>query len=222
MIEMSKLTCVPVTTRVAHRELLPGYALSIRSGAPVAGTPERPLSDLGLRTYVAYWVNVIIRFLREKFDQLDHSSIHGATESIPTTTSPLNSEVSVVNRGNADGASSPLADPEALLRSSSSMKKANKETTSASNGVSKSVTVSINDVAKACGFRSEDVATAIERCGLAQWRRRILMSQNGEQTKELQAIQVQITQEQVEAVAVSWKVKPAFLQDQYLLIGSSM
>lgn len=39
-----------------------GYELSRRAGK--AGTPERPLSDLGLRSYLAYWVATLIRFFR--------------------------------------------------------------------------------------------------------------------------------------------------------------
>ena len=40
----------------------PGYELSRRAG--VLGTPERPLSDLGLRSYVTFWISVLIRFFR--------------------------------------------------------------------------------------------------------------------------------------------------------------
>ena len=39
-----------------------GYELSRRAGK--VGTPERPLSDLGLRSYLAYWVSTLIRFFR--------------------------------------------------------------------------------------------------------------------------------------------------------------
>lgn len=40
----------------------PGYELSRNS--PRFGTPERPLSDLGLRSYVTYWISVLVRFFR--------------------------------------------------------------------------------------------------------------------------------------------------------------
>ncbi|KAF8201047.1 acyl-CoA N-acyltransferase [Mycena galopus ATCC 62051] len=38
------------------------YELCRRAGK--VGTPERPLSDLGLRSYLAYWVGTLIRFFR--------------------------------------------------------------------------------------------------------------------------------------------------------------
>ncbi|KAJ7206463.1 acyl-CoA N-acyltransferase [Mycena rebaudengoi] len=48
------------------------YELSRRAGK--VGTPERPLSDLGLRSYLAYWVATIIRFLRRVLDFMPEGS----------------------------------------------------------------------------------------------------------------------------------------------------
>lgn len=53
-----------------------GYELSRRAGK--VGTPERPLSDLGLRSYLAFWVSHIIRFFR--YCNLRHSYKHKSTD----------------------------------------------------------------------------------------------------------------------------------------------
>ncbi|KAJ7123929.1 acyl-CoA N-acyltransferase [Mycena filopes] len=48
------------------------YELSRRAGK--VGTPERPLSDLGLRSYLAYWVGTLIRFFRRVLQVLPPGS----------------------------------------------------------------------------------------------------------------------------------------------------
>ncbi|KAJ7182563.1 acyl-CoA N-acyltransferase [Mycena crocata] len=48
------------------------YELSRRAGK--VGSPERPLSDLGLRSYLAYWVATLIRFFRRVLQVLPAGS----------------------------------------------------------------------------------------------------------------------------------------------------
>ncbi|KAI6009095.1 acyl-CoA N-acyltransferase [Pisolithus marmoratus] len=54
------------------------YELSRRAGK--IGTPERPLSDLGLRSYLTYWVATIVRFLRRLLSVLPADCPRGTTD----------------------------------------------------------------------------------------------------------------------------------------------
>lgn len=54
------------------------YELSRRAGK--VGTPERPLSDLGLRSYLTYWVATIVRFLRHLLSVLPADCARVTTE----------------------------------------------------------------------------------------------------------------------------------------------
>lgn len=46
--------------------IIPGYMLSRVEGHP--GSPEKPLSDLGKVSYLAYWKSVIIEYLHKYQD----------------------------------------------------------------------------------------------------------------------------------------------------------
>lgn len=143
---------------------------------PVAGTPERPLSDLGMRTYVAYWVNVIVRYLRQQFTTLSSSE---------TPSSSALNDGQIGNIQEEDRA-------KTLLK------------------------LSLLDIANACHFRVDDVAVALERCGLAQYRKTV--KSEDEEGGVQDAVEVLITPEHLESVAESWKVKPAFLKEECLLL----
>ncbi|KAJ3489397.1 hypothetical protein NLI96_g2173 [Meripilus lineatus] len=77
------------------------YELSRRAGK--VGTPERPLSDLGLRSYLTYWISTIVRFLRRLL-----SVLPADTQKVITTGSSLeNSEVFTPSSPSRDEESGP-------------------------------------------------------------------------------------------------------------------
>jgi histone acetyltransferase MYST1 len=60
MIEFS--TWVTLTPYLPSNNLNVGYEVSRWEG--YIGSPERPLSAMGLKSYLAYWTKAIINFLR--------------------------------------------------------------------------------------------------------------------------------------------------------------
>ncbi|KAJ7705301.1 acyl-CoA N-acyltransferase [Mycena rosella] len=63
------------------------YELCRRAGK--VGTPERPLSDLGLRSYLAYWVGTLIRFFRRVLQALPPGTSKMASRNnLPDLRSP--------------------------------------------------------------------------------------------------------------------------------------
>ena len=60
MIEFS--AWVFLTQFISSHNLNAGYEVSRWEG--YIGSPERPLSTMGLKSYLAYWTRAIINFLR--------------------------------------------------------------------------------------------------------------------------------------------------------------
>lgn len=63
-----------------------GYELNKRLATPI-GTPERPLSDLGQRSYRVFWLSIIVRYLRLHF-----SSPPAEEPPTPATSAPAANE----------------------------------------------------------------------------------------------------------------------------------
>ncbi|KAI1790468.1 acyl-CoA N-acyltransferase [Ganoderma leucocontextum] len=181
------LRCSPVPARA------PGYELSRRAGK--IGTPERPLSDLGLRSYLTYWISTLIRFFRRLLSVLP-------PDTAQITTTGLTADVA-----DAIAAPSPARDTE---DGSSSMSKKKRKSTKGWDGEELSaaavalrtaqandtndpmwtalrtvetranadgsatthvvVRCTLADLARACNLRVEDAAFALNECGLLACR----------------------------------------------------
>ncbi|KAL0945614.1 hypothetical protein HGRIS_014769 [Hohenbuehelia grisea] len=108
------------------------YELSRRAGK--VGTPERPLSDLGLRSYLTYWVSTIVRFMRRLLSVVapeKHKLI--AAGPIPDFTHPPQANTNM-SRG-ASGSSNASDEAAALTRKKRRIKGWDGEVVKQHNGV---------------------------------------------------------------------------------------
>ena len=72
---LSCIMVMPFCQRSGYGKLLieMSYALSILEGKP--GSPERPLSDLGHRTYVSFWTRRVVQVLLDLGDDVNQVTI---------------------------------------------------------------------------------------------------------------------------------------------------
>lgn len=92
--------------------VLAGYLLTRQEGQ--AGSPEKPLSDLGRLSYAAYWRSVILEFLHRHPDK--HVSVKGisrATGMCPHDIAATLQQLGMIDR--RDGRSVQRANPAPRL-----------------------------------------------------------------------------------------------------------
>jgi len=197
------------------------YELSRRAGR--IGTPERPLSDLGLRSYLAYWVSTIIRFLRHLLSTLppdmpplktvghlpDLSHVRTGVDMTPSPqkrtkrTKGWDGESVTPSSPDGGGSASPATRDSfsfgPLGPAPPTQLETMYETVSAPDGsasVHAVVRCALADLARATNLRVEDAAFALNECGL-------LVRREGEGD----AMTIAISREMVEAVARERNVK---------------
>ncbi|KAL8279829.1 hypothetical protein RQP46_007679 [Phenoliferia psychrophenolica] len=207
------------------------YELSRRlSSSP--GTPERPLSDLGLKGYLAYWTGVLVRYFLAVFaargepDQLlelehqpnntngessgRHRRSRGWDGELPAGVSSTSTTLTL--RRSAGGT------PIASIKKEKSPELMAIAQEQEEDGEFEFPT-NLEDVAYATNLRKEDVAYALVESGLASWRRRkrVVKSEEdeagigGEDEGELD--ELVITPELLEEVLVKRRVKRAMVME---------
>ncbi|KZT22090.1 acyl-CoA N-acyltransferase [Neolentinus lepideus HHB14362 ss-1] len=196
------------------------YELSRRTGK--VGTPERPLSDLGLRSYLTYWISVLIRFFRRVLSVLPpevpvvHSNGMPDLSRLRSSSTESSDDLVRIRRKKAKGwdgevgSSDPglavaptMAESDAIFKSLRTVEtRLNLDGSATSHAT---VKCTLADIAQATNMRVEDAAFALNECGLLLRRR-----EDGEQ--------VMISREMVEVVARERGVKRMMMDLNHVLL----
>ncbi|KAH0838749.1 acyl-CoA N-acyltransferase [Lanmaoa asiatica] len=192
------------------------YELSRRTGR--VGTPERPLSDLGLRSYLTFWVATLIRFFRRLLTVLPPEYVQVTTDQwIPDISQLQSSEDNMIRRKRPKGWDGEISDvastgstPRHFDEALNSLRRI--ETISNPDGSATSHVViqcTLAEIARAANLRVEDAAFALNECGLLAH-----VQVDSDDTRE----QIGITREMVEAVAKERRVKEMCMSLAHVLL----
>ncbi|PPQ69230.1 hypothetical protein CVT25_006947 [Psilocybe cyanescens] len=202
------------------------YELSRRAGK--VGSPERPLSDLGLRSYLAYWISTILRFFRRVLSVLPPDVLSTkTTNSFPELIEGVQvsgevertqSKKRKIPKG-FDGEVSEKNIEQTLcmmpfnaIQEPVFTSKRVMETVPRSDGgaeVHVKVECTLADIARATNLRPDDAAFALNECGLLMHR----MSQEDEERDT-----IVVTREMVEKVARERNIKIMYMDMSCVLL----
>ncbi|KZT51228.1 acyl-CoA N-acyltransferase, partial [Calocera cornea HHB12733] len=170
------------------------YELSRRDG--VFGSPERPLSESGVRTYLAFWISMLVRHMRLAFE-------------VPG--SPTRSGTNIRRWKNTKGWDGEL--PRTRARAGALPNGSHQEDPFAGrrtiSGLDVSVKISLQDLAQATYIRPEDIAMALNECSLLKRQRTMGTDSHAE---------IIISQRDLERVAETYHVKPQFLHLDHVML----
>lgn len=195
-----------------------------RSPNKSPGTPERPLSDLGRKGYMAYWVSVVIRLCRRLL-------VGAPASAPPTPKSPAATEGRTLRTRKA---TTPAIADETItingagrfqLPSPINLADLRKRADPSTPGHF-SVAAPLGSLARACHLRTDDLQMVLEELGFLRHRRAVSRQKqegeeedDGEEPGEWTDVEIVITQDEVEEAAAKWRVKDKpLLEEQYCLL----
>jgi len=209
-----------------------GYELSRRANK--VGTPERPLSELGAKSYLLYWISVLVRFFR-KVLELPGSN----NESNPTVRG--NAELARKSKKSTKGWDGERADidtsnPETQRLSSSisllsepnfgSFRRTH--TGPSEDGTQQvthlSIKCSLGDIARATNLRVDDCAWAMREAGFLARSKRASQAKSGARPDKKDSTDGAgdemffISKEMVEQIAKEWGVKRMMMEVEYVKV----
>ncbi|KAJ3838819.1 acyl-CoA N-acyltransferase [Lentinula raphanica] len=187
------------------------YELSRRAGK--TGTPERPLSDLGLRSYLAYWVSTLVRFFRKLLEVMPMSAgtapliTQGTPPDFRSPSRELSSDESSASRRRKrnkgwQGEASEEEIVEDIDEKLASLRTfVTTRNTDGSASVHLKIQCTLADIADATNLRVDDAAFALNEMGMLKRWGKLSDEDSDEQ------LMVVLTREMVEKVVKERGVK---------------
>lgn len=160
------------------------------------GSPERPLSELGLKGYMAYWTSVILRLCRTLLDGAPALAEQSAQVRQPRRSSQP--------QGTVDGKMTVNGISLVKLRDDRHKDQHH-------------VKLTLKDMAMACHLRADDVAYTLGELGLLRYRTALAnVPRKVTETdmSDWSSVEVVITRETVNDLCEKWKVKDRGVLDE--------
>ncbi|KAK6907883.1 hypothetical protein I203_101884 [Kwoniella mangroviensis CBS 8507] len=163
---------------------------STRPSSQSPGTPERPLSDLGLKGYTAYWVSVILRFLKNLLADSEPFKPPHSNESPTKIKSPIKAKVKITpvtpvkeGEGRVLRVRKPLVDEEKIPVGVGGKKDQKMLIVVDGVGFTQipipnykgqySISLDLSTIAKSCHLRLDDISFTLSELGFLTHRRKV-------------------------------------------------
>ncbi|GMK57409.1 hypothetical protein CspeluHIS016_0402430 [Cutaneotrichosporon spelunceum] len=182
-------------------KLLIEFSYYLTRGALSPGTPERPLSDLGLKGYMAFWVSVVLRVCRRLLADAEPVEDRKPTEegrSLRNRKPAATAEESIDVNG-IGMAKRPLAQKGQYT-----------------------IVTTLEDLARACHLRTDDVQLVLTELGFLSTRRRLPLAIEDDDDDELgewHHVEIVIARDAVDEAWAAWRVRDVgVLEEKYCLL----